>query len=140
MWLPSLPLGHPELLGEVSVTPNLRVSSLIAPSSREWDVGFLQPIISMVDHEAILATPIGDPWRKYHLVWAANKNGRYLVKSGYRWLQLRSLAVQDHRLPGARSVLREVWKGIWHLEAVLFSNMGSDHDRTWVQSYIAFTC
>ncbi|KAM1344989.1 hypothetical protein PS2_034172 [Malus domestica] len=219
-WLPSLPLGHHEPLGEVSVTPNMRVSSLIAPSSQEWDVGFLQPVISMANHEAILATPIDDPRRKDLFVWAANKNGRYSVKSGYRWLQSRSLAVRDHRLPGARSVPREVWRGIWHLEvppkirlffwlsvhnglpthaalfkrrvspsplcpifhcddetiehlflrcswvqaiwfggaltyrvdgasiqswvlwlqAVLFSNMGSNLDRTWVQSYIALTC
>lgn len=33
-WLPSLPLGHPVPVGEVVVTPNLRVSSLISSVGR----------------------------------------------------------------------------------------------------------
>lgn len=39
--LPSLPSRYSVPLGEVAVTTTLRVSTLIDPSSREWDFGFL---------------------------------------------------------------------------------------------------
>ncbi|KAM1816599.1 hypothetical protein ACFX12_000986 [Malus domestica] len=123
-WLPSLPSGHPMPLGKVEVTKNLRVSSLIDSSSRQWDFEFLRPFLSMADQRAIQETLIGDSRRNDWLVWAANRNGKYSVKSGYRWLQIQSLEVRDHRLPGA----------------VLSSNRGSSVDRKWFQAYVAFTC
>lgn len=67
-WLPSLPSGHPVPLGEVEVTKKLQVSSLIGSSSREWEIDFLQPFLSMEVQEAIKETPIGDPSRKDRLV------------------------------------------------------------------------
>ncbi|KAM1181825.1 hypothetical protein ACFX13_000392 [Malus domestica] len=59
-WLPSLPSGHPLPLGEVSVSSNLRVSSLIDASSCQWDIDFLRPFLSMADQRAIQETIIGD--------------------------------------------------------------------------------
>ncbi|KAM2636720.1 hypothetical protein EV1_021317 [Malus domestica] len=87
-WLPSLPSRPPMPLGEVEVTKNLRVSSLIDSFSQQWDFEFLRPFLSMVDQRAIQETLIGDSRRKDRLVWAANRNGKYYVKSGYRWLQI----------------------------------------------------
>ncbi|CAN6679166.1 unnamed protein product [Malus baccata var. baccata] len=115
-WLPSLPLGHPVPLGGVAVTRNLRVCKLFCPFSREWDLNFLQPFLTDVELEAIRATPIGDSSRRDRLIWAASKNGRYSVKSGYRWIQSRSLSLRDSRLPHARSVPEELWKCLWKIE------------------------
>lgn len=72
--------------------------------------GILQPFLSVTDLEAVMATPIGDPRRKDRLVWAATRNGRYLVQSGYRWCQSRSLKSRDLRLPDVRSILKNVLK------------------------------
>ncbi|CAN6675688.1 unnamed protein product [Malus baccata var. baccata] len=87
-WLPSLPSGHPLPLGSTSVTSSLR---------------------------AIQDTIIGDSRWKDRLVWAANRNGKYSVKSGYRWLQIRSMEVRDHRMPVVRSISKSLWKCIWKL-------------------------
>ncbi|XP_068339108.1 uncharacterized protein [Pyrus communis] len=115
-WLPSLPLGHPVPFGPVAVTPGLRVRDLICPKSGRWNIGFLQPIISGEDMQAIEETPLGDLSRKDRLVWEFNKNGCYSVKSGYRWLQDRSLELRDTRRPSVRGVPRSLWKEIWKLE------------------------
>ncbi|XP_048426615.1 uncharacterized protein LOC125470898 [Pyrus x bretschneideri] len=85
-WLPSLPLGRSSPIGEVVVTRNLRVDTLICPQSRDWNINFLLPFLSVVDQEAI---------------------------EGYRWLQSRSLSVRDHLLPYVRSIPDELWKRIW---------------------------
>ncbi|KAM2075160.1 hypothetical protein ACFX1T_038088 [Malus domestica] len=115
-WLPSLPLGHPVPLGGVAVTKNLRVCKLFCHLSRKWDLNFLQPFLTDVELETIRATPIGDSSRRDRLIWAASKNGRYSVKSGYRWIQSRSLCLRDSRLPHARSVPEELWKCLWKIE------------------------
>ena len=115
-WLPSLPLGHPTSFGEVEVTRNLRVSTLICPQSRDWDITFLHPRLSVADQEAIRETPIRDNSRMDRLIWAATKNGRYSVKSGYRWVQSRSLSLRNLCLPHVRLVPDELWKYIWKVE------------------------
>ncbi|XP_050130812.1 uncharacterized protein LOC126607280 [Malus sylvestris] len=115
-WLPLLPSGDPMPLGEVEVTKNLRVSSLIDSSSRQWDFEFLRPFLSMEDQRAIQETLIGDSMRKDRLVWATNRNGKYSVKSGYMWLQTRALDVRDHCLPVVRSIPKNLWTSIWKLE------------------------
>ncbi|CAN6679920.1 unnamed protein product [Malus baccata var. baccata] len=115
-WLPSLPLGHPLPLGSVPVSPNLRVSSLICPSSRRWDLNFLLPFLSDSDRKAIEETPIGDLSRNDRIIWGGSRNGIYLVKSGYRWIQSRSLERRDRRLSNVRRVPSVVWKAIWKLE------------------------
>ncbi|CAN6691397.1 unnamed protein product [Malus baccata var. baccata] len=114
-WLPSLPSGHPMPPGTVSVTSNLRVSSLIDSSSRQWDFDFLRPFLSSADQRVIQETIIGDSRWKDRLVWAANWNGKYSVKSGYRWLQIRSIEVRDHQMPAVRSISKTLWKCIWQL-------------------------
>ncbi|KAB2625745.1 hypothetical protein D8674_017405 [Pyrus ussuriensis x Pyrus communis] len=97
-WLPSVPLGHPVPVGQVAVTPSLRVSALICPKSGRWNLSFLQPFISGEAMQVI------------------DKNGSYSVKSGYRWLQGRSIARRDKRRPSVRGVPKAFWKGIWKLE------------------------
>ncbi|XP_070664898.1 uncharacterized protein [Malus domestica] len=114
-WLPSLPSGHPMPLSTVSVSSNLRVSSLIDSSSRQWDFDFLRLFLSLADQRAIQETIIGDSRWKDRLIWAVNRNGKYSVKSGYRWLQVRYIDVRDHRMPVVRSISKTLWKCIWQL-------------------------
>ncbi|KAM1146084.1 hypothetical protein PS2_037782 [Malus domestica] len=115
-WLPSLPLGYPLPLGSVPVTSSLCVSSLICPVSRRWDLNFFLPFLSDTDKKAIEDTPIGDLSHKDRIIWGCSKNGIYTVKSGYRWIQSRSLALRDNQLSTARGVPSRLWKAIWKLE------------------------
>ncbi|CAN6682317.1 unnamed protein product [Malus baccata var. baccata] len=84
--------------------------------SRDWDIIFLLHFFSVADQEAIEGTPIGDISRRNRLIWAATKNGRYTVKSGYRSLQSRSLSMRDHHLPHVRSIPEELWNCIWKVD------------------------
>ncbi|KAB2630796.1 hypothetical protein D8674_008315 [Pyrus ussuriensis x Pyrus communis] len=110
--------SHWQILGgqEVAVTPSLRVSALICSESGRWNLSFLQPFISGEALKAIEETPLGDLSRNDRLISDLSKNGSYSVKSGYRWLQGRSLARRDKRRPSVRGVPKEFWKGIWKLE------------------------
>ncbi|CAN6706248.1 unnamed protein product [Malus baccata var. baccata] len=117
-WLPFLPFGHPEVLGEVAVSPNLRVISLICHESLEWDIDFLLPFISEEAQLAIKSLPLGDFRCKDRLVWDASKNGKYSVKSGHRWLQLGSFASRDHRLPRTRVIPKKLWNLVWSLPVI----------------------
>ncbi|KAB2601993.1 hypothetical protein D8674_002998 [Pyrus ussuriensis x Pyrus communis] len=77
---------------------------------------FLQPFISGEAMQAIEETPLGELSCKDRLIWDMSKNGSYSVKSGYRWLQERSMARRDLRRPSVRGVPKAFWKGIWKLE------------------------
>ena len=114
-WLPSLPLGHPLLLGPMLVSPNLRVSSLICPVSGCWDLSFLQPFLSDSNQRAIEATPIGDLGRRDRLVWAPNKSGTYTVKSGYKWIQSRTLEERGISPSINNQIPHIFWKSLWKL-------------------------
>ncbi|XP_068323301.1 uncharacterized protein [Pyrus communis] len=118
-WLPSLPLGHPVPVGQVAVTPSLRVSALICPESGRWNLSFLQPFITGEAMQAIEETSLRDLSRNDRLICDLSKNGCYSVKSGYRWLQSRSMAVRDKRRPSVQEVPKALWKGIWKLEVPL---------------------
>ena len=115
-WLPSLPLGHPTPLGPVSVSPNLRVDSLIFPVSRHWDLEFLLPFLSVSDQQVILSTPIGAQHLPDRVVWEYCKNGSYSVRSGYQWLCSRSLLGGDCRRAAAQLVSKTLWKMIWRVD------------------------
>ena len=116
MWLPSLPLGHPTARGEVAGTRSTKVSSLICQNSKTWDIDFLQPFLTAEECTTIKEIPIGNPQRNDRLIWAANRNRCYSIKSGYYWMQLNSLAARDHRLPAVRSVPEKLWKVLWRVK------------------------
>ncbi|XP_070677505.1 uncharacterized protein [Malus domestica] len=105
----SLLVGR-EALRDLAVSPNLRVSSLISHETMEWDLDFLVPFISEEAQVAIKCLPLGDFRCKDRLIWDASKNGKYSVKSGYRWLQMSSLASRDHRLPRTRNIPKKLWQ------------------------------
>lgn len=75
------------------------------------------PFISEEAQVAIKCLPLGDFRCKDRLVWEASKNGKYSVKSGYRWLQMGSIACRDHRLPRTRNIPNMLWKMVWNLAA-----------------------
>ncbi|CAN6559066.1 unnamed protein product [Malus baccata var. baccata] len=116
IWLPSLPFGHPSPSGGVTVTRNTRVSSLICQTTHDWDITFLNPFLSSQEQSAILETPIGNSRRNDRLVWADSRNGKFSVRSGYHWLQVRSISLRDHRHPSVRVVPEWVWNAIWKVE------------------------
>ncbi|XP_048427879.1 uncharacterized protein LOC125471485 [Pyrus x bretschneideri] len=83
---------------------------------RQWNLSLLQSFLSVRDQQAIEDTPLGDLSRKDQLVWDYSKNGTYSIKSGYRWIQSRSIVLRDTRQSDACVVPKALWKVIWKLE------------------------
>lgn len=67
-WIPSLPSGHPTHLVEVETRGSLVVSFLIDQENSAWHMDSISALLSPADHDAILATLIGDPLRNDYLV------------------------------------------------------------------------
>lgn len=114
-WIPSLPHGHPIPQGNVLVSRNLRVSSIICGPSRTWDIDFLKPFISDEECKAIIDTSIGDQMRSDRLVWPENKNGVYTVRSGYHQVHSRAVPMAA-RVTSTSYSTSHVWKVIWKLK------------------------
>ncbi|XP_070667346.1 uncharacterized protein [Malus domestica] len=116
-WLPSLPLGHPNPDPPTSVTLTSKVSSLICPRSKSWDIDFLRPFIPEVEINAILDIPLGHCSIRDRLVWTASRTGIYSVREGYHWIHSSrgQLGVPDSGVPSTLGT--SVWKAIWQTNA-----------------------
>lgn len=115
-WIPSLPHRHPIPQGNVLVSRNLRVGSLICGPSRTWDIDFLKPFISDDECKAIIDTSIGDQIQRDRLVWLENKNRVYIVRSGYHCVHSRAVTMAAKVTSTSYSILYHVSKVIWKLK------------------------
>nr|XP_028962160.1 uncharacterized protein LOC103417751 [Malus domestica] len=111
-WLPSLPLGHPVPRGNIPVSVNMKVSSLIRESTGSWDIEFLHPFISEEEITDIHAIHLGSLSSCDRLIWPLEKGGCYSVRSGYHWLHSRRLGVGASTSSDAL-----FWKGVWKIDA-----------------------
>lgn len=118
-WIPSLDEVHPTPLGEVAVSRNTRVDSIICHSLGSWDFDFLRPFLSMDDQIAISETSLRDTSKRDWLIWPLEKHGSYSVKSGYHWAHSRYGICTGLRPSSIQLVLECVWKCIWKLSVPL---------------------
>ncbi|KAM2891276.1 hypothetical protein COP2_009594 [Malus domestica] len=116
-WLPSLPLGHPIPSSPTSVTLNTKVSSLICPSTKSWDIEFLRPFISEVELKAIYDIPLGNCSRRDRLIWTSSRLGNYSVRSGYHWIHSSWELTRAPASVVTSTLGTSFWKAIWHAKA-----------------------
>jgi hypothetical protein len=91
------------------VTGGPSVQSLIDTTAKVWNSDVIQHVFSPEDTRRILDTPLIDQVIDDRLVWKAEKNGYYLVKSAYR-LCVDVLTDSSH-------LRREGYmQGIWRLK------------------------
>ena len=113
-WIP----GHPT--NKILVSPNeveeeWRVSDLIDWTTFQWDHGLISSVFQRFDVEAIYRIPLSRRCALDVLVWLHNKNGRYLVKSGYHPAML---LLKESSCVGEGFVLIsscKVWARSWKL-------------------------
>lgn len=117
-WLPSRPLGHPTPRYPTNVTLNTKVSSLICPSTRSWDIEFLRPFISEEDIKAICNTPLGNCSRRDRLIWTSSKRGQYSVRSSYHWIHSSRGLTRAHVSLVPSTSRTSPWKAIWKIKAL----------------------
>jgi hypothetical protein len=95
--------NFPELLASPTV------QSLINSTTKTWNRDVVQQVFSPAHSTAILNTPLIDQVADDILIWKAEKNGHYSVRSAYR-LCVEVLTDSTHlRRDG-------YWQGIWRLK------------------------
>jgi len=62
---------------------SLRVSDLIADNERVWDIDKIKSLFSNDMVQAILDTPLFAEVQNDSITWMMERNGRYIVKTGY---------------------------------------------------------
>ncbi|XP_068329845.1 uncharacterized protein [Pyrus communis] len=115
-WMPTISAGKPTVLGDVRVSRNLRVSTMINAVSGTWNIEAIKPFISLVDCEAILDTPIGDRHQEDRLIWPATRNGVYSVRSGYHWMHASSGPLVGRASSSSSIIPNKVWRCMWQLK------------------------
>ncbi|KAB2625965.1 hypothetical protein D8674_017625 [Pyrus ussuriensis x Pyrus communis] len=114
-WLPTIPAGKPTVIGDVRVSRNMRVNTMINELSGTWDIEAIKPLISTEDYEAILDTYIGDRHREDRIIWPATRNGVYSVRSGYHWKHACSSSMIGRASSSSSVIPTKVWRCVWHL-------------------------
>ncbi|KAL5738018.1 hypothetical protein ACOSP7_030779 [Xanthoceras sorbifolium] len=90
---------------------DLKVASLISPSSHSWDLTKLDQVFVAADRDSILEIPLSLADCNDSLIWHFDKNGEYSVKSGYRVAAQEKLS-----LKGSSSCLdSKWWLALWNL-------------------------
>jgi hypothetical protein len=85
------------------------VQSLINNTTKTWNRDVVQQVFSPAHSTAVLNTPLIDQVADDRLIWKAEKNGHYSVRSAYR-LCVEVLTDSTHlRRDG-------YWQGIWRLK------------------------
>ena len=83
IWLPS-PTTY-KVSSLVNLLPSdAKLSLLINVERGKWEAGLVQQIFLAHDVETILCIPLSNRLPPDKVIWAANRNGRFFVRSAYR--------------------------------------------------------
>ena len=111
-------LGAPRLSDGACIDENIAgshyvqgftVQSLMSAQRKEWNTPLVRHVFSHDIADVILHTPLFEQVQTDHLVWKAERNGCYSIRSAYRLYVEEMIDVTHlHRLGN--------WKDIWHLK------------------------
>lgn len=110
-WLPSL--DCPKIQSQV--VPGFeeaKVSELINPVTRSWDINLLRGLFHPTEVNIILSIPLSPSPVEDKVIWPFNPSGVYSVRSGSKfWAKETTLSA-----PQANQHQHEdIWKRIWNL-------------------------
>ena len=112
-WIPNSNAGR-ILFHRGILTPIGTGDGLIDPNSRWWNLGLIDECFYPPDAQSIKSLPPCITPQADTFVWLAERNGSYLVKSGYKILcenqQTGGLE------PDIAEAQRNLWKGVWKLK------------------------
>lgn len=109
--------GIPSLLLLSETSGDCRVTKLIDPVSREWNLDLLLDLVQEMVCEVISQIHVGPFLISDKLVCPFERQGSYTVKSGYRWCQ-NCLPQQNLDRPSSsQSTDPRVWAWIWGSKA-----------------------
>uniref|UniRef100_A0A2N9G161 Reverse transcriptase domain-containing protein n=1 Tax=Fagus sylvatica TaxID=28930 RepID=A0A2N9G161_FAGSY len=109
-WL--LDEGHKKIISPLSDLPNdAKVSDLIHGNPPTWNSDLIRSYFLPYDADAIAKIPLSDRAPPDRLIWHANRDGHYIVRSGYHTL----LQHNRNLLPecSCQGEPDPLWKSIW---------------------------
>lgn len=87
----------------------MKVRELFIPGEKQWDESKVNSIVTTVDAKAILAIPIPKSQVPDRIAWAFSPDGKYSVKSGYKYWH-------DRFSDCKHEVSSQGWAKLWKLE------------------------
>ena len=85
-WIPS-PSTYKVITLEITLEQIQWVNDLIDEDSKEWKRALVCQSFLPQDIDAILSIPLSVTEVRDRVIWAENKNGRFMVRSAYRLAQ-----------------------------------------------------
>ncbi|GLT48804.1 hypothetical protein SLA2020_224030 [Shorea laevis] len=113
-WLPDNDVLS-NLHEDSSLPKDARVSSLIDQPACQWNLTKLQQVFSSDTIEKITHIPLSRQCRHDRLIWQHATNGRFTVKSPYRyaWDAVYGLNFNDFN-----DLMKLVWKAVWLMDTL----------------------
>ncbi|XP_062028872.1 uncharacterized protein LOC133744858 [Rosa rugosa] len=106
-WVPSLPSGQPDV-NATALEEVAGVQDLIS-NTGSWNVELINRLFSVEEAEAILSIPLSSRNVEDRLVWKLERDGKYSVKTAYRF----SFSHSNSRSPFELFVGVDFWKKLW---------------------------
>ena len=108
-WLPSL--EHPRVLS--NIVPGFedgRVSDLINPLTRTWDLHLVQGLLSPDEAALVLSIPLSRTPVEDKIIWPFTPSGKYTVNSGSKFLtKLNSVQVPTANQQHQSGIWNQIW-------------------------------
>ncbi|GAU30590.1 hypothetical protein TSUD_392810 [Trifolium subterraneum] len=89
---------------------NLSLQQLMIHNSKQWDVEKINELFSVKDAHMILAVPLLHTVENDRLIWTAESDGIYSVRSGYR-------KILEESNPYHRPREGDAWSALWKVQA-----------------------
>ena len=88
---------------------NASINFLLDPYVKSWNEPVVRQVFSEDLASKILNTPLFEQVQHNRMIWKAEKNGRYSVRSAYRLCVTELVDLSHLHRPG-------YWSGIWKLK------------------------
>ena len=111
-WLPTQ--RHRKVISPCSsLPPKSKVSQLINPHTKTWNLPFLKQIFIPYDVVAIQSIPLSHNPTLDVIIWPHNHDGVYLVHSSYHFLHQEETSTQPS--PSNSDAQKSLWKKVWSI-------------------------
>ncbi|CAJ2643989.1 unnamed protein product [Trifolium pratense] len=89
---------------------DMRVSDILEPNVKQWNPTLVTSMLGTQLGSRILKTPLFDSVSHDKIIWRFEKNGKYSVKSAYRYCIEDTLDLSHLKVPGD-------WNLVWQIQA-----------------------
>ncbi|XP_024156414.1 uncharacterized protein LOC112164456 [Rosa chinensis] len=144
-WIPALPLGKPT--GLRLAVDEVHIVSDLMLGTGGWNVELIARLFSSEEAAAIMAIPLSRRSVVDRLSWRLSRDGKFSVKSAYRYAFAHSSSYSPLTLPVGASFWKKLWKAsipnkakihIWRVCLDILPSLGSLASKRVVVDSVEF--